>query len=203
MRPRDIDRFFALLGKRVESPVQIILTGGGAAILEGVSRATRDLDFQIVLRTRSAARRQALQEAILRVERETGIAAQYDAAIETWSSISWPARRPKSASYKMFGCIEVRILDPLWWSVGKLTRYLSYDISDVVTVFKTTRISPDRAARAWGKALGRSPLSNAQPIFRRQVLDFFASHGRRLWGSSFDSNTAVRLFLQSARRKRT
>jgi len=192
-----------LLGKRVGFPVQIILTGGGAAILEGVSRATRDLDFQIVLRTRSASRRQAFQDAILHVERATGIAAQYDAAIETWSSISWPARRPKSFPYKRFGTIDVRVLDPLWWSVGKLTRYLSYDISDVMTVFKHMRISSEQAARAWGQALGRSPLSNAQPIFRRQVLDFFAAHGRRLWGTSFDADTTTRVFLRSAQRKRS
>ncbi len=92
----------------------VLLTGGGAAILSGVSRATQDLDFQIMLPRATTARRQAFQQVIGEVELKTGILAQYDASIEHWSSISWPSSRPKSSLYRRFGRVEVRILDPLW-----------------------------------------------------------------------------------------
>jgi hypothetical protein len=200
MKPKDIDRFFSLLGQRISFPLTVILTGGGAAILEGVSRATRDLDFQIVLRKAGGARQEQFQRAVAEVEGRLKIAAQYDASIETWSSIVWPSPRPKSRFYKRFGSIHVRILDPLWWSVGKIARYLSYDVSDVVTVFRKMKVRPEAAARAWGKALGRSPLSNAQPPFKRQALAFFDHQGRRTWGTGADIQGLHRIFLDAARK---
>jgi hypothetical protein len=202
MRPKDIDRFFALLSKRIPFPVTVLLTGGGAAILLGVSRATQDLDFQITLTRATAARRQTFQQAVEEVEKTTGIMAQYDASIETWSSIAWPSPRPKSSLYRRFGSIHVRILDPLWWSVGKIARYLSYDVSDVITVLKRMNVKPEETMRTWGKALGRSPLSNMQSIFKRQVFDFVARHGRAVWGPRIQVTALQDLFLTSARKNR-
>jgi hypothetical protein len=200
VRPRDIDHFFALLSKRISFPVTVLLTGGGAAILTGVSRATQDLDFQITLTQTSATRRETLQKAISEVETKTGIMAQYDTAIETWSAIAWPSPRPKFSNYRRFGSIQVRILDPLWWSVGKIARYLSYDVSDVITVFKRMKVPPEEAMRAWGKALGRSPLSNMQSIFKRQAFDFVARHGRTVWGPRIHAESLQELFLTTARK---
>lgn len=199
MKPKDIDLFFARLGNDIPFSITIILTGGGAGILEGVSRATRDLDFQIVLKKTTPESLEAFRRAIQKVEEKTRIAAQYETNIETWSSIVWPEPKPKSYRYKRFGRVEVRILDPLWWSIGKIARYLAHDVSDVVTVFKTMRVSPRRAAKAWGRALGRSPLSNAQPIFQRQAIQFFGQHARQIWGRRTDPKTLQELFLKTAR----
>jgi hypothetical protein len=200
VRPADIDRFFSLLGKRLPFAVRVTLTGGGAAILEGVQRATRDLDFQISLGRAPGKRHVLLQDAIRAVEAQTGIAAQYEESIETWSSIAWPEARARSYRYKRFGRVDVHLLDPLWWSVGKMTRYLDYDVSDVITVFKKMKVRPEQAVRAWGKALGRSPMSNAQSIFQRQVLGFLDRHARPLWGKSVDVSALQALFLSTARR---
>jgi hypothetical protein len=202
MRPKDIDHFFTLLAKGISFPATVLLTGGGAAILSGVSRATQDLDFQITLTPTSQARREALQKAIAQVETKTGIMAQYDTSIETWSSIAWPSPRPKFSNYRRFGSIQVRILDPLWWSVGKIARYLSYDVSDVITVFKRMKVQPEEAMHAWGKALGRSPLSNMQSIFKRQAFDFVARHGRVIWGPQIRAEHLQELFLTTARKTR-
>jgi len=109
------------------------------------------LDFQVSFKKKSSSFSQVFQVAIEAVAKETGIAAQYDAAIESWSSISWPQARPKSRLYRNFGPVEVRILDPLWWAVGKLARYLKYDISDLVIVLKATHTKPEVAAKVWGK----------------------------------------------------
>ena len=202
MRPNDIDSFFKLLAKEISFPVTVILTGGGAAILSGVSRATQDLDFQITLPRATAARRLVFQQAIEEVEKKTGIAAQYDASIETWSSIAWPSAKAKSSRYRRFGPIDVRILDPLWWSVGKIARYLTYDVSDVVTVFRQMKIKPEIAMRNWGKALGRSPLSNMQSIFKRQAFDFLSRHGSTIWGSNLDKEKLQNIFLTAAQKHR-
>src|SRR6266478_1229456 len=115
MRSGEIDRFFLLLSKTVHFPAKVILTGGAVAVLEGSSRVTRDLDFQIVFSARSSADRRLFQEAIERTSQSTGIAAQYDEAIEKWSSIAWPRRRPVSRLYKRFGSVEVHLLDALLW----------------------------------------------------------------------------------------
>src|SRR2546423_1050094 len=64
MRPIDIDHFFTLLSKRVRFSVRVILTGGGAGILEGVSRATRDLDFQLSLKKKSISHSQAFRKPL-------------------------------------------------------------------------------------------------------------------------------------------
>jgi len=205
VRPREIDQFFSLLAKRLSFPVTIVLTGGGAAILEGVSRATRDLDFQVNFLRASSAHQDAFIVAIGEVEHETGIAAQFDNAIESWSSISWPGPGPglKSYRYKRFGSLDVRILDPLWWSIGKIARYLAYDVSDVIVVFKRMKVKPEQAARSWGKALGRSPLSNAQPIFRRQAIAFLKDHSAAVWGKKVNPAALEKIFLDAARRSRS
>jgi hypothetical protein len=200
MKPHDIDHFFKQLSQHFVFPSTVILTGGGAAILEGVSRGTRDLDFQIVLKNATASRKSMFQAAIEEVEKRTGIAAQYDASIAMWSSIAWPAPRLKSYRYKRFGKIEVRILDPLWWSIGKIARYLTSDQSDVVTVFKKMKVQPEQAMRAWGRALGRSPMSNVQVIFRRQVFYFIEQHSRAVWGRNIDPVKLKGIFLTAARK---
>ena len=45
MKAREIRHFFEELDRRIDRPIQVILTGGAAAILHGVERATYDIDF--------------------------------------------------------------------------------------------------------------------------------------------------------------
>ena len=200
MRPQDIDRFFARLAQKVTFPAVIVLTGGGAGILEGVERVTRDLDFQITLGKTSAEREALFEKAAQDASKETGILAQYDTSIESWSSIAWPSSKPKSRLYRRFGNLEVRLLDPLFWSVGKLARALSSDISDVITVFRRLRVKPMAVARAWGEALGRSPMSSAQPLFKQQVIHFFKMYTHSIWGKSVDPQAMTDLFLGTAQK---
>ena len=167
-------------------------------MLWAISRA--DLDFQVTFNKESSRNADMFQTAIDATVKETGIAARYDSAIESWSSISWPQSEPRSRRYRRFGSIDVHILDPLWWSVGKLARYLASDISDLVVVLKTTRTQPAEAVRAWGQALGRSPLSSAQPIFKRQVLNFLKENATTIWGPKADPARLSDLFISTARK---
>jgi hypothetical protein len=201
----DINRFFENLGRRIDQPLKILLTGGAAGILQGMERATFDIDFEIRLkgtiqRTVAGDRWEAVQKAIEDTARATGITAQYAEDIDVWSSIPLPAKR--SRLYRQFGKIEVRILDPKFWSVGKLTRYLSTDIQDLRTVLKKAKVEPKAAVRLWGTALGISPPSSSQTTFRKQVENFIDEYAREVWGPSEDPAKLKVLFLESAQKAR-
>jgi hypothetical protein len=176
--------------------LKIVLTGGAAGILQGVTRATYDIDFEIhVTRT---IEWESVQRAIEETVRATGIAAQYAEDIDRWSLIALPGKR--SRLYRRFGKIEVRILDPELWAIGKLTRYLSTDIQDLRVVLKKANLSAKTAVSTWGKALGKSPASSAQTTFRRQVESFLDQYAREIWGAKEDSTALNQLFLASAQK---
>jgi hypothetical protein len=199
----DIDRFFEDLGRRIDQPVRVLLTGAAAGILQGLERATLDIDFEIRVKQtagKSSAgnRWEAVQSAIEDAARATGITPQYDEDIDRWSAIALPAKR--SRLYRRFGAVEVRILDPELWAVGKLTRYLSTDIQDLRIVLKRANISSKAAVKLWGTALGISPASSSQTMFRKQVESFLDRYAREIWGRNTDSAELKRLFLDSAQK---
>jgi hypothetical protein len=197
---RDIHRFFEDLNRRVGRPVEIVLTGGAAAILQGTSRATFDIDFELRLRRASESAWDQVQKAIAQTSTATGIAAQYGEDIDQWSAISLPGK--ESRLYRRFGKVEVRILNPGLWAIGKLARYLSSDVQDLRVVLKAARTRPKTIARLWGTALGISPASSSQVTFRRQVEDFIDQYSREIWGAQADSAELKRLFLETAQRAR-
>ena len=170
-----------------------------------MQRATLDIDFEIRLK-RGGLKSGALggwesvQRAIEDTARATGITPQYDEDIDKWSSIALPSKG--SRLYRDFGKVEVRILNPELWAVGKLTRYLSTDIQDLRTVLKKTKVTSTGAVTTWGKALGISPASNTQATFRRQVETFLDQYAREIWGQGADSTELKRLFLTSAHKAR-
>jgi hypothetical protein len=205
VKPGDIHRFFEELGRRIDRPVTVLLTGGAAGILQGVKRATLDIDFEIRLRRAAAGsdsgdRWESVQRAIEDASRATGITAQYDEDIDKWSSIALPSKR--SRFYRRFGKVEVRILEPGLWAVGKLTRYLSSDIQDLRIVLKGAGITASAAVKLWGAALGISPASSSHITFRKQVESFLDQYAREVWGRNTDSAGLKRLFLESAQKAR-
>lgn len=206
MRIGDIDRFFEDLGRRLDRPVRILLTGGAAGVLQGISRATYDIDFEIRLRRLPEGSRRArdewerVQKGIEATARATGITPQYDEDIDRWSSIALPVKRGKL--YRRFGKVEVRILDADLWAIGKLTRFLSTDVQDLRVVLSKARVDPQAAVKLWGKALGISPTSSSQATFRKQVETFLNQYAQEIWGTSVDPAELKRLFLESARKAR-
>jgi len=206
LKPGDVRRFFEDLNRHVDVPIRILLTGGAAAILQGVERATFDIDFEVALRQaveKSANSHDdwdAIQKAIENTARSTGITPQYAEDIDQWSSIVLPAK--KSRLYRRFGKVEVRILDPGLWAIGKLARYLSTDVQDLRIVLKTAKTRPKTMAKLWGTALGISPASNSQRTFRKQVESFLDQHAREIWGAQGDSEKLKRLFIDTAQKAR-
>lgn len=198
MKPADIDRFFEDLNRRLNQPVRVLLTGGAAAILMGVERATFDIDFEVAL---SDGAWDAFQKAVADTARSTGIAPQYAEDIDHWSSIALPTK--KNRRYRRFGKVEVRILDPGLWAIGKLARFLSTDIQDLRIVLKATKTRPKAMAKLWGTALGISPPSSSQATFRKQVETFLDNYAREIWGAPADSEQLKQLFVEAARKARS
>jgi hypothetical protein len=204
MKIRDIQRFFEELDRRIDMPVRIILTGGAAAILQGVQRATYDIDFEIQLikaGTEAVKKLDLLQKAIAETGRVTGITPQYDEDIDQWNTIPFPTK--KSQRYALIGKVDVRLLDPGLWAIGKLTRFLATDVGDLRTVLKTGKTDPQKMARLWGAALGMSPSSNMQALFRRQVESFFDRYAHEIWGLSVKPEALKRRFIETAQKTRT
>jgi hypothetical protein len=198
LKPTDIDLFFEDLSRRVTRPLQILLTGGAAAILQGTSRATFDIDFE--LRLAKGGDWDLVQRAIEETSTATGIAAQYSDDIDQWSSIALPDK--KSRLYRRFGKIEVRILAPALWAIGKLARYLSSDIHDLRIVLRAADTRPQSTVKVWGTALGISPLSSSQATFRKQVENFIEQNAKAIWGTDTDPEKLKRIFLETSKKTR-
>jgi hypothetical protein len=130
--------------------------------------------------------------------RLTGIAASAAGDIDRRGMITLLDYRRTSRLHARYDRLEVRLLDPANWAIGKLTRYLDPDVRDVSEVFRRQSVDPKRAARLWGRALRRSPPSTAQFQFRRNVEAFLRREGRRAWGPGFDPAPVLRAFHRAA-----
>jgi hypothetical protein len=198
MTPRQIDDFFRTLAGELDEPATAYLTGAGAGAIYGRIRPSLDVDFALEIRRKNRLPAE-VEAAVARATRLTAIPANFAADIDRWGMISLLDYKRRAHVYRRYGRLTVKILDPLHWSIGKLTRYLDPDIEDVVQVFRRQRVPALAAAGLWGRALRASPASDAQWQFRRQVEAFLGRHGRRVWGRAFDAATSVKAFHRAAR----
>lgn len=193
-----IHRFFRTLAKQFDGEATIILTGAAAGTLLGSTRASRDIDFAIRLRRRTMARWNAVEAAIRRAVAQTTIDVNYAEDIDRWGMITLLDYPRHTRLYRRFGSLEVRLLDPAYWAIGKLTRYLDVDEQDLVMALRRQRLPWARAVRVWGRALRASPRSLAGFDFRQHVEYFLRTRGRAIWGRAFEADRAVRLFIREA-----
>ena len=198
---RDVESFFTEVDSRIDFPLRVILTGGAAGILYGMERATFDIDFEaeIIVKEGNKGSWDDLQKALEEVSAVTRITPQYADDIDRWSSIALPSKN--SSFYKKIGKIEIRILEPSLWAIGKLTRYLSSDVEDLATVLKYKTSDGKSCVRRWGEALAISPPSSAQAMFRRQVERFLDDYAKIIWGEKISAESLKKLFIESARLK--
>jgi len=194
MSRRQIARFFQVLSKELEERVTVVLTGAAAGSLLGHVRPSLDIDFAVRPSRTSRRAWQRIEEAIERTVRLTGIQANFAEDIDRWGPISLMDYLRHTRPYRRFGTLNVRVLDPAYWSIGKLSRYLEPDVRDLVSVLRRQRVPANRVVRVWARALRASPRSMALPQFRRQAEDFLRACGRAIWGTPFDPEGAIRLF---------
>ena len=203
MTAKPLDRFFtvfaAAYGERATAPLTVIVTGATAGLVLGSVRPSRDVDFAVVFARRPGESTWAAVEAAAReATHRTGLAAQFAEDIGRWSMISFLDYPRHARLHKQFGRVEVRLLEPAYWAIGKLARSLDSDIRDLVQVLRRQRLAPVPVARVWGRALKASPRSTACWQFRRQVEHFFTTHGRAVWGNLFEPSRAIQIFHRAA-----
>lgn len=190
--------FQRALARRLPCPVRIVLTGGSEALLLGGVRPTADVDFEVVLAPARRDRWPDIERAIGEASRETDIPVQYSSDIDRWSSVAIPPSQRRSIPHRRVGRLSIHLLEPTCWAVYKLARYLDTDVEDLRIVLRRQRVPWQRLARLTGACLRTSPRSTQLFLFRRQVEDFFRSHGPTVWGRKFDAADAIRAFHGAA-----
>ena len=201
MTPKRIEHFLTVLASELRRPARVYVTGAAAAALWGRVRPSVDVDLGIELVSRSADRAgdwQVVETAVERTTRLTGIPANVAEDIDRWGMITLLDYQRTSRRYGRFERLDVRLLHPANWSIGKLTRFLDSDIRDVTAVFRSKEVQAATAARTWGRALRASPASTTQIQFRRNVEHFFTHQGRPIWGRTFEPAAAIRAFERAA-----
>lgn len=205
MKPRDVEQFFRALARAWPFPTDCILIGGAAAVAEGSTRPTDDVDFEVAFGGDvSVEDPEVFAGAVHRAERATGLGGQFTEDFGPWSPVALPPYRNRTRPWKRFGPIMVRLLDPAHYTVSKLRRGATHDFEDIVFVSRRRRVAWGAIARACGGAVRLSPRSTRLRAFVRRVEYLFRTHGRELWGARFDPESAIRLFRrESARRVRS
>lgn len=202
MTKKQIILYFKELSVLFPYPARVFLTGAVAGSIYGGVRATMDVDFALEFKTRSRSMKRKLWEqfrqAAEEIRERTKISAQYAEDIDRWSSITYLDYKKHTIKFEKFGKIEVRILNPAYWAIGKFTRFILQDERDLVQVFRKTKVNWRKLCGVLGKALRKSPQSTACFQFRTQVENFLKIHGREIWGKGFSSENAIRAFHQSA-----
>lgn len=202
MRKQEVIRYFRMLSRIYKRPCQVILTGAALGTIYGGVRATLDIDFALKLKARSKTQKekgwQEFARATQEISRRTGIAVQYAEDIDRWSSITYLDYQKHTHLFRRFGLVKVDVLEPPYWAIGKLVRYLDSDIRDLVQILKKTETSWSKVAQVAGAALRKSPKSTACFLFRRNVEDFFCSFGKSIWGRLFDMKQAIYRFHKAA-----
>ena len=178
-----MDAFFQALAKRWTHPTKITVTGAWAAAAWDVHRPTQDIDCEVGgLSNEQLADFDRAADA---AGKEAGILLQYSTDIDRWSQITMLDYRESAQPWKRFGSINIYVLDPLHWSIGKIGRGINKDIDDLVNVFKRVQPDPAAVAMIWRKALEASPRSSQLWLTKQQALGFFRQHGRKIWGEQF------------------
>ena len=186
------EAFLRALSERWPHPATLLITGAWAAATWGRVRHTRDVDFEVA--GVPARWMEAFGEAVRAAESDSGLMAQYSTRIDRWSELSLLAYRRNAKAVKRYGQLDVRVLDPLHWSLGKVGRYVDRDVADLVEVFKRVRPDPLTVARLWSRALRASPPSSQLWNIKRQMLDFFRSYGASVWKTPVPLERIERLF---------
>jgi len=190
MKKSDLDKFFLEVEKRLQQPVEIYLTGGVLAWFYGGVRPTLDIDFAL----KTGGKWEEASRVLREVGQRLGIPLEYSEDISRWGMIGYSNFTEGARLYKKFGALSVYTLDPLVWSVGKLSRYTADDLSDLLAVFKKQKPDPDKVVRVWAQALLESPRSTEHHLFVKKVEDFLSFHGKEIWGKSFDFSKRIEDF---------
>lgn len=192
MRIKDADAYFKALSGEVKTPLVLVLTGGIAAGIMADERTTDDIDFAIL---RYARKTLPELEALLQsLAKKHGILVQYSSDIDRWSSVSFLDWKKHSRPYSRLGMLEVRVLDPYYWSIGKITRGIERDLQDLKAVIRKQKLDWKKLASLWAKALRKSPPSSALFSVRKQMENFLGDSKKGTFDGDYDPVEGVAYF---------
>ncbi len=205
MKKNIVDLYFLELDRALPGAASVILTGAAAGAIYGHIRPSVDIDFEIRLKgkKRTQSQDEILQDSIGEVSSRLGIAANYSDNISRWSMIDYLNYRQSAIPYKKIGRMDIRLMAPEHWTIGKMARFLEIDVKDIVKVIQKKRLRAAPLISLWARALRASPLSLAKGHFRRNVEGFLIMHGKKLWGKAFDGEKAINNFRRLAGLKTT
>ena len=172
MNKKNIDDFFSKLGQnsnKVKGGMKIFLTGCAAGNLLGGARPSLDIDFAVRCDKKYFA---DAQDAIERTSAVSGVAVNFSEDIDRWSQITFLDYKRHAIPYKRFGRVIVMLLEPAYWSIGKIARYLDPDVDDLVRVFRKQRVPALKLAKLWGKALAKARVQ-ARLLALKRMLNIF------------------------------
>ena len=193
LKLKDIDRFFETLSKEWRYPAEILLLGGAVALIIGGKRPTLDIDFEVSVISKPERLEDFVNKAI-EIKDRIGVDIQFSESIERWSQISFLDYNRHKRPYKKYGKISVKILEPAYWSIGKVSRYWLRDIEDMELVFSKEKPDPIYLARLWLKALEKSPVSTALFGVKKQMRHFFENSGPKICGKDLPLPKILSLF---------
>lgn len=185
MRKKQIDQFFKELDKALNQKGEIILLGASAGSLMGHIRPSLDIDFEIRMAGRKKNKKD-LEARILETARKIGVAVNFSENVDHGSMVSYLDYRKTAIAYKKFGKLQVKLMAPEYWTIGKMARYYSLDARDMAAIIKKKKLRPEKLVRVWRRALALSDLSLELGQFRKHARHFLKTYGRKLWGKTFN-----------------
>ncbi len=184
MRKRQIDFFFRELDKALHLKAEIILLGASAGSLMGHIRPSVDIDFEIRPARRVQNKRE-FEEKILQTARKAAVAVNFSENVSHGSMVSYLDYRKTARDYKKFGKLNVKLIAPEYWTIGKIARYYALDAKDTAAIIRRKKLKPASLVRLWRRALDSSDLSLEIGQFKKHAVHFLKSYGRKLWGKDF------------------
>lgn len=194
MNKRQIDLFFKMLDHELGLKGVVILTGASAGSLMGHVRPSFDIDFEIRLQKKDRRTKMKLESAIDKAAKIVGVACNFSEHMGGWSRIHYLDYRKTAVPYRTIGKLEVKLMAPEYWTIGKMARFLELDIQDMIKIIAKKKLKPEPLIRIWSKAVLSSVLSLELGQFRDHVIYFLKHYGRKLWGPRTDTVQLVRQF---------
>lgn len=192
MQKRQIDLFFRELDKALNLKGEIILLGASAGSLMGHIRPSFDIDFEIRMSGKVKNKRE-FEEKIMEASRKARVAVNFSEDVGHWSMISYLDYRKKALPYKKFGKLNVKLIAPEYWTIGKMARYYSLDEKDVAAIIRKKKLKPGPVVKLWKRALDSSDLSLELGQFKKHAEHFLKNYGRKLWGKNFRTERMVKI----------
>lgn len=184
MQKKQIDFFFRELDRALNRKAEIILLGASAGSLMGHIRPSLDIDFEI--RAGKVQNREVFEKRILETARKAGVAVNFSEDVGHWSMVNYLDYRKTAEPYKKFGKLNVKLIAPEYWTIGKMARYYALDARDIAAIVRRKKLKPGVLAGLWKRALESSDLSLELGQFKKHAAHFFKNYGRLLWGKGFN-----------------